>query len=94
MTVSDRLHVLIASYTHGAIPVALQTDASTKIARHFQAIGIDGMGVDASMLAPANIEAVLEEALRRGSEVLAALPEARARLASVRRAITERVSAG
>jgi ribosomal protein L12E/L44/L45/RPP1/RPP2 len=92
ITVSDRLHVLIASYTHGAIPVALQTDDSRKISRHFQAIGVEGVACNASTLNAASIEAVLDEAMRNGATVLGALPAARARLEDVRKEIARLVA--
>ncbi|MGY1749252.1 glycosyltransferase [Modestobacter sp. SYSU DS0511] len=40
LVVSDRLHVLVAGLTEGAVPAALLTDDSDKIERHFAAAGI------------------------------------------------------
>ncbi len=38
LTVSDRLHVLIAAFTEGAMPAGLLTAASNKIGRHFNVL--------------------------------------------------------
>lgn len=40
VAVSDRLHVLIAAFTEGAVPAALLTEDSDKVRRHFEAVGI------------------------------------------------------
>ncbi|MGX5680884.1 polysaccharide pyruvyl transferase family protein [Schumannella luteola] len=46
--VSDRLHVLIASLTEGAVPIAVVPASNTKIARHFDAAGIGPVTIDAN----------------------------------------------
>ena len=40
MVVSDRLHVLVAALTEGAIPIALLVDESAKISSHFEAASL------------------------------------------------------
>jgi hypothetical protein len=92
VTVSDRLHVLIAAYTHGAAPAAVQTDASTKISRHFQAIGVTGVACNSLDMQPGAIDAFLEGRLREATAMLDALPAARARLEAVRQELTRLVA--
>ena len=48
IAVSDRLHVLIAAFTEGAVPFASLTVESDKIDRHFRAIGISGVATVAT----------------------------------------------
>lgn len=85
LVVSDRLHVLIAAYTHGAAPIALQTDRSDKIDRHFAAIDVRGVTSYCQDQSPEQIADILAKAASRRSSVLAALPGARAQLDSVRK---------
>lgn len=82
--VSDRLHVLISAYSHGALPVGLMAYPSDKIERHFAAVGVKGVAIDVPGL---DAEAILEHMTGLESnrdEVLAALPVARQRLEEVR----------
>lgn len=46
LALSDRLHVLIAAVTEGAIPVAGAGDQNEKIARHFRSAGFGEIGMD------------------------------------------------
>ncbi|WP_210479322.1 polysaccharide pyruvyl transferase family protein [Naasia sp. SYSU D00948] len=45
VALSDRLHVIIAAFTEGAVPVGSLVDGSDKVDRHFRTIGIDGVSV-------------------------------------------------
>lgn len=89
LAVSDRLHVLIAAFTEGAVPTAPFGSGSAKIDRHFQAAGLDGVSVDVTGLDADGVEAVLAAALDRREEVFAALETARADLARVRGQVVE-----
>jgi hypothetical protein len=40
ITISDRLHVLIAAYTQGSIPCCILTSQADKVQDHFDAIGL------------------------------------------------------
>jgi len=81
---SDRLHVLIAGVTEGAVPVGLELDDDGKIARHFSAIGIPDAGVNTSGLTGEELTDRLAATSMRRSEMLTALLHARAELARVR----------
>ncbi len=46
LVLSDRLHVLVAGVTEGAVPLGLtQGNQQGKVARHFDAAGLPGVGV-------------------------------------------------
>lgn len=87
LVVSDRLHVLITATTEGALPLALLVDTSDKIARHFDAAGISGVGVPSASLSVDQLLAVLTAAGSSRERVAAGLTGARARLAEVRSAV-------
>lgn len=84
VVISDRLHVLIAALTEGAVPAGLGLDSSDKINRHFAAAGIKGVSTQAAAMTAEEITAWLEVALDRRSEHLAQLERARADLAAAR----------
>jgi hypothetical protein len=88
VAVSDRLHVLIATYTHGAVPVAALTDASDKIGRHFAAAGIHGVAFQTAGLDRSTIASKIEAIAARGPSILARLPAVRAELQLVREQVT------
>jgi hypothetical protein len=97
MAVSDRLHVLVSAFTHGAAPAALLVTPSGKIGRHFMAVGIQDVDVEAARLDAAGIAAALHNAAQRGPARLARLPNARAELLAVRdltRSVLRGASAG
>lgn len=84
IVVSDRLHVLIAAFTEGAVPAALLCDGSDKIQRHFAAAGIDG--IDFSVTASSagdEIASWLNTIESRRSTLLDQLSAARAELDQV-----------
>jgi hypothetical protein len=84
VVVSDRLHVLVAAFTHGAIPVALLVDGSGKIARHFHAAGIGGIDVHLDGRTAEQLADAMETVVNRGPTLFDALAQARARLQDVR----------
>lgn len=95
VVVSDRLHVLISSFTHGAVPVALLTDSSTKIERHFRAIGVTGVATRCVDLDAQRIRESIAESCARQPRALAELSRARSDLRAVReRLATFLASAG
>ena len=81
---SDRLHVIIAGYTEGAVPVGLQLDDSTKISRHFDTIGVHGVAINTIGLGATELASRIESLAARRAEILGALPAARERLRAVR----------
>ena len=85
LTVSDRLHVLVAALTEGAVPAALLVDSSDKIARHFAAAGIHDISVPSAGLDAEDIVRRLDDLLGRRAPILAQLSRARAELEAVRR---------
>ncbi|WP_419817207.1 polysaccharide pyruvyl transferase family protein [Glaciibacter flavus] len=94
LAVSDRLHVLITAATEGAIPIALLVDGSDKIERHFEAAGLDGVGVRAAGMSSAEIVSALEAAALRGDETRSALASARGELDDVRTRLGGLLAAG
>ncbi len=74
IAVSDRLHVLIAAFTEGALPAALLTDGSNKVARHFAAAGIHEVDLPVGAgTQPSSVEAWLDEITSRREELIDAL---------------------
>lgn len=84
VAVSDRLHVLIAAYTYGACPIALQTDESRKIERHFGTIGVTDITIGVTEAASDPLPARMDRIWARREAIRARLREARERLAAVR----------
>lgn len=84
VVVSDRLHVLIAAFTHGAVPMALLTDQSTKVARHFKAAGIDGVDVGVTGRSVDELVEAMSAIHGRSDALFESLRIARHELAAVR----------
>lgn len=84
MAISDRLHVLVAAYTNGAVPFALQSDRSDKIARHFAVVGVGDVAATVGDMQADEVAARLSKALAAGPAAMQALPQARAFLERVR----------
>jgi hypothetical protein len=82
--ISDRLHVLIAAYTHGALPLAVLTDGSTKIQRHFDVVRMPAICVNAAGLDSTQILAEMTAIEARARAIHAALGPLRQRLAETR----------
>ena len=84
IVLSDRLHVIIAAFTEGAIPVGVLSDGSDKIDRHFETIGISGIMLPTlSNDSRAVFDGLTGLALRR-AELFGQLAIARDRLAVAR----------
>jgi len=84
VAVSDRLHVLLAAFTEGAVPVAPLVDRSGKIARHFAAGGVTDIAFPTSGMDATTVAERITTVADRRTELFAALPGARADLAAVR----------
>lgn len=80
LAVSDRLHVLVAAVTEGAVPAAVLTDSSSKIGRHFAAAGIHDIVVHSAGLPSRDIVGRLENLLERSGPILTQLEQAQDRL--------------
>ncbi|WP_336033491.1 polysaccharide pyruvyl transferase family protein [Geodermatophilus sp. FMUSA9-8] len=80
IVVSDRLHVVIAAYTEGALPAGATTRPSDKVARHLRTIGINDVTLDAGDTTADDVSRRLDEISRRRPELTARLLEARATL--------------
>jgi len=84
VAISDRLHVLVAAVTEGAVPAALLTDSSDKIARHFAAAGVHDITVPTAKLSVDEIVARLENLLARREQILEFVAQARTELDSAK----------
>lgn len=84
VAVSDRLHVLVAAFTEGAVPVAGAVEPSEKIARHLGTIGVDDVGLDLAGDDADAVERRLGALAGRRPEMFDALLAARGRLAKHR----------
>ena len=92
LVLSDRLHVLVAALTQGAVPVAVSAAAgastTTKIARHLGTIGVHDVDLDLSTTATTGADdavgARLSALAARRTELVAHLRVARERLAQRR----------
>lgn len=84
VVVSDRLHVLIAAVTEGAVPAGLRLDSSDKIDRHFAVTGMRDVSIPAAAMPASEISAWLNRMLERRPEILGGLEQARADLAAAR----------
>lgn len=84
VVVSDRLHVLIAAFTHGAAPVGLLPYSSDKIERHFNAAGVSDVCVVVDGMDTASICAAMDEKTADRDRFQAGLVNARTKLRSVK----------
>lgn len=87
VVVSDRLHVLIAAYTHGAVPVGMNGYSSDKIDRHFDVIGVKGVTIFTNGMTTPQITDEIDQRLQKGAETVSRLEPARHRLADVRQTL-------
>jgi hypothetical protein len=94
VVISNRLHVLVAAYTHGAVPVGLLTDESDKIERHFRAAGVRDISVNAAALDAEAVCRAIEAVTANRDAILGALPRARADLSEVRSWVVRFLSGG
>ncbi|WP_394554199.1 hypothetical protein ACDF64_06455 [Agromyces sp. MMS24-JH15] len=84
IALSDRLHVVIAAFTEGAVPVGTLANGSDKIDRHFATIGIDDVTIRSTATAPDDVADALEALAARRPAMFASLASARVELAAVR----------
>lgn len=84
IALSDRLHVVIAAFTEGAVPVGSVADGSDKIDRHFATIGIDDVTIGSEPDDPAQVVEALEALAARRQEMFLGLAAARLELTAVR----------
>jgi hypothetical protein len=80
VVVSDRLHVLIAALTEGAVPAGLVLDGSDKLAQHFAAAGIYDVAFASAGLGTPDLVSRMEWLLQRRGMLLEQLEQARAAL--------------
>lgn len=80
MVVSDRLHVVIAAFTEGAVPVGSPVGASDKVDRHLRTIGVEDATVDAGSDDGDDIRRRLTALADRRTELFDHLVDARSRL--------------
>lgn len=84
LTVSDRLHVLIAAFTEGAIPAGLLTAPTDKIGRHFEVLGLREVERFRPKWTSNELAAYLEDALKQREFYFDALSQARFKLESIK----------
>ncbi|GAA1838312.1 hypothetical protein [Agromyces salentinus] len=89
IALSDRLHVIIAAFTEGAIPVGSLVDASDKIERHFATIGITDITLATRDMSAEQIVTALESIAARREDMFERLGDARARLVERRMQVQE-----
>jgi hypothetical protein len=80
IALSDRLHVVIAAFTEGAVPVGSLVVDSDKVDRHFRTIGIDRVSVSATGESAEELSEQLTALAARRADMFDCLLEARARL--------------
>ena len=94
IVLSDRLHVVIAAFTEGAVPVGSPVGDSDKVSRHFRTIGIDDVSINAASNSVEELSQRLESLIARRAEMFDCLLVARARLhrhrEDVRRVLADR----
>lgn len=89
---SDRLHVIIAAFTEGAVPVGLQLDDSDKVSRHFAAIGIEDVAINTADMPAAELVAQLARVSAGRTEKIEKLLVARRRLERVRADLAQQLA--
>lgn len=94
VAVSDRLHVLIAAATEGAVPIGVQLDDADKIDRHFRTIGLQGVAFDTTGLGAQAFADQLAQRADRVEETASAVRGARERLRAVRADIVPLLRSG
>ena len=87
IALSDRLHVIVAAFTEGAIPVGSLVDHDDKVDRHFRTIGIDGVSVTTSGLTAEQFADRLAQLAGQRRQMFEALLAARSRLRHHRDAV-------
>lgn len=93
ITVSDRLHVLVAAHTEGSIPAGIQTDASDKIQRHFDVININDASIPSVGLTKKSLLAHLQNRFSSRQSDMQALKNARRDLDNIREILLQKLGA-
>ena len=88
MAISDRLHVLIAAFTKGVIPVNLASSYSDKVDAHFDVIGVNNVTIDTNSNSKETIINFLETKLLNRFEE-AKMVDAKKRLEIIRQIISK-----
>lgn len=83
LAVSDRLHVLIAAASEGAIPCVVLTKASDKIEYHFDVINLQKIAIYS--VDEEKIKSFLDYQTTRRDEVIAQIVKAQAHLSRIRK---------
>lgn len=78
LTISDRLHVLIAAITEGVLPSVILTKPSDKVQHHFDVLGLKDISI--SMVSQSEILNYLECQILRSNEVFEKLSVAQSAL--------------
>ncbi|PPD12385.1 polysaccharide pyruvyl transferase family protein [Methylophilus sp.] len=86
--VSDRLHVLITAYTHGALPIGMLSYASDKIKRHFDAAGVNNICIFTSGMNKNAIFDAMKTILENHSTTLSALSATREKLLAIKKQVS------
>ena len=89
VAVSDRLHVLIAAFTHGAVPIGLLADGSDKIARHFEAAGVASVHIYSDDRSVEDLIEAMRTVLLRKTKLFDGLAHARVELQGVRQQVLQ-----
>ncbi|MCG8317576.1 MAG: polysaccharide pyruvyl transferase family protein [Pseudomonadales bacterium] len=85
VTVSDRLHVLIAAFTEGAMPAGLITDRSDKVERHFSAIKMSNISQSSVDTPDSQIPKFIDGVISQRDRYIQCLADARADLDCIRK---------
>ena len=83
IVLSDRLHVIVAAFTEGAVPVGALSNSSDKIERHFATIGITGVTIRTTADSEPEVVAALEGLAARRAEMFDRLRSARVELREI-----------
>lgn len=69
MSISDRLHVLIAAFTKGVIPVNLTVSFSSKVQDHFDVINLKNVTINPNVLSKEEVIESLNKKLENGFDL-------------------------
>lgn len=90
MAISDRLHVLIAAFTKGVIPVNLTASFSNKVQDHFDVVGIEKTTIHSDVFSQEEIVDKLNTKLEEGFN-RTILNDTKIRLENVRQELNEMI---
>jgi F0F1-type ATP synthase delta subunit len=92
LVLSDRLHVLIAASTEGAIPATLLPAKIKKVEEHFSVINISDIAYEVSDKSKEEIASFLKSLFDRKVEIGNAIKNAQKKLNELRKKITQDIS--